>query len=354
MGFIDPYDGVDWAGDERHLAQLHTHQPRNAVQVHSADHDPAVDAEVVPVDDLGKNDLSPASGPDSLLRKYRYTGHTVFALTEHEYYVDREKYKQTPYEEMPDRLDRTMWPPAEWGADPDELGVLALQGAELRGSLDGTLQDVIALDAAVGHGRQEPMDRLLERIDAANGLAVLPHPSKYHDPSEYEAYVPVFEASDSLAGMEVFNANDRYPSRELWDRLLTHFGAERPVWAFAGDDYHGRARPSDGKRFNRSRVVALVPSLSKTAVREALSEGRSYVQFNGDGHAPFLDSVTVTDEAVTVDAPDAADIEWVAGGESVASGETVRLETVADRPYVRAEVRGDGDGVTLTQPFYVE
>ena len=362
MGFTHPYEAVEWAEHSRHLTQLHAHEPRNTIRADTNDHEPAIDVERVPIDDLGKNNLSPASRPEVLARKYRNAGYTVFALTEHEYYVDRTKHKDVPYEEMPNVLAETSWPPGEGDSDrskqrdfdPADRGMLALRGTELRGRFQGTLQDVISLDTDIGHGRQESMGALLERIAARDGIALLPHPSKYRDTVSVGDYRSLFESFDVLRGLEIFNAHDRYPSRTLWDRLLTELGAERPVWAVAGDDYHGRARPSDGKRFDRSRLVLLLPTLTREAVSDALRHGRSYVQYNGDAHAPFVESIQVTERAITVDAPAATRIEWIAAGETVTTGDNVEYERVADEPYVRAAIHGDGDALTCTQPFYVE
>ncbi|RKD88887.1 hypothetical protein ATJ93_3703 [Halopiger aswanensis] len=352
MEKFHPYDGLAWDEHAQHLAQFHTHEPRNTIREDTCIHEPSIDAETIPIDDLGKNNLSPASSPKTLLKKYRNVGYTVFSLTEHEYYVERSKYKDVPYEEMPERLEQTSWPWAKWDVDPAEFGVVALPGTELRASYHGSLHDVIGLDTDIGHGRQASITALLDRIADQDGLAILPHPSKYNDASDYEQYVPVFEAADVLLGMEIFNGNDRYPSRALWDRLLTHFGPDRPIWAFAGDDYHGRARPQDGKRFNRSRNVLLLSTHSKAAVREALTTGQFYVQHNGDHHAPFIHAIDVTDDAISVDAPDAVRIEWIADGEVVATGETIPNDRFVDRTYVRAEVHGDGRAVSCTQPFY--
>jgi len=353
MGIQSPYRSIEWADQAQHLTQLHVHEPRNQISDDSTVHEPSVDAELVPIDTIGKNNLSPASSPATLLRKYRHVGYTVFALTEHEYYVDREKHKDVAYEEMPDQLSQTSGPWSKWDVDPADHDVVALSGTELRGETDGTLHDLIGVDTDVGHGRQAPMAELLERIADQDGLAILPHPSKYTSPDEHDRYASLFEENDVLLGVEVFNANDRYPSRELWDQLLTEFGADRPVWAFAGDDYHGRSRPSDGKRFNRSRLVLLPTEHSKRAVTAALAEGRFYVQFNGDHHAPFVESIAVTDRTITVDAPAAERVVWIADGVDVASGAEISRSDVGDAAYVRAEIHGAGDAVSCTQPFYL-
>lgn len=354
MGFSHPYEEVDWSGDETHLTQLHTHEPRNMVRAESSDHDPAVDTERIPLDDLGKNSLSPAPDPSVLARKYRNAGYTVFALTEHEYYVDGEKYKTAAYDEFPERLSQTSWAWEERGSVPPELEMVALSGTELRATVAGTLHDVIGLDTEIGHGQGRSLTTLLDALAEEGGLAVLPHPSKYFDPEEYEMYCPAFDASENLLGLEIFNGHDRYPSRALWDRLLTHFGGERPIWAFAGDDYHGRARPRGQKRFDRSRMALLVGELSREAVREALAEGRSYVQYNADSHAPFIDAIEETDETITIRASNEQRIEWIGAGERVATGETVARSRISETPYVRAEIHGNGEALTCTQPFYLD
>ncbi|MFB6200483.1 MAG: hypothetical protein ABEI98_00540 [Halorhabdus sp.] len=237
---------------------------------------------------------------------------------------------------------------------PEQRDMVALRGTELRGRFQGTLQDVIGLDTEIGHGRQEPMGMLLDRIDARDGIAFLPHPSKYRDAVSVRDYRSLFDSYDVLRGLEIFNAHDRYPSRHLWDQLLTELGADRPVWAVAGDDYHARARPSNGKRFDRSRLVLLLPTLTREAVKDALRHGRSYVQYNGDSHAPFIEAVRTTERRITIDVPAANRIEWIAAGETVHTGDSVRYEHVADAPYVRATIYGDGEARTCTQPFYLE
>jgi hypothetical protein len=116
-------------------------------------------------------------------------------------------------------------------------------------------------------------------------------------------------------------------------------GADRPVWALGNDDYH--AKPRATPRFDRPRTVLLLDERSKPAVRSALREGRSYVQYDGegDGSAPEIERIDAGDGKVTVRTPDARRIEWVAGGERVHAGETITTDRVRGERY--------------TQPFFV-
>lgn len=353
MAVSHSYRGVDWTDVESHLAQFHLHEPRNRITATSSVHEPTVAKERLP-DGIKKNALSPASSPGTLVEKYRYTGYTVMALTEHEYYIDRTKRKDEPYSP---EFDVTSWPWTEWGVDPDELGMVPIRGAELRGyvpELERT-HDVLSLDTDVGHGKDRDLGAVIEEVGATGGLAYLAHPAKYVTPEEWELYRPHFEATDALLGVEVFNANDRYPAgRELWDRLLTHFGADRPIWAIANDDYHARPRKSNDRRFDRSRNVLLLPERSREAVRSALVNGQYYVQYNDQSMAPFIETIEDDGSTITIRAPDARAIEWIGAGETLATGSTVALGDLPAVEYVRAELHGAGEAVTCTQPFYLE
>ncbi|WP_243641419.1 hypothetical protein [Natrarchaeobius halalkaliphilus] len=337
------------------MAQFHVHEPRNELSADTARHEPDVALEGVPIDHIGKNDLSEASSPGVLIQKYRNAGYTVFSLTEHEYQVDGKKYKRVPYDEVDADLDKMSWPWSQWGVDADELGMVALQGGEIRGDVEGVekLHDIVSLDNDLGHGKDQSVETVLGEVEDRGGITFLAHPSKYTATEDWELYIPVLESSDALLGLEVFNGDDRAPSRELWDKLLTHFGSDRPIWASGGDDYHARARERYDKRFNRSRTVILVPELSKQNVTDALRDGKSYVQYNGDAQAPFIESIESTENSITITAPSAHEITWIADGEAVATGETVVSETLDDPAYVRAELSGRGGSITATQPFYL-
>ncbi|ELY41798.1 PHP domain-containing protein [Natronorubrum tibetense] len=346
MSVTSPYDDIDWNLTDHHRAQLHLHEPRNRIDSDSDAHEPAHDAV------LEETRPSPAT----VVEKYRNAGYTVLAVTEHEYYVDGTKHKGEPYF---DGLEETSWPWTRWGVDPDALGMAALEGAELRGSFGGLegLHDIVNLGTALGYGHEEPLETVATDVEERGGVTFLPHPGKYVDPADpddLESYVDLFARTAGLLGLEAFNARDRYPNcRAIWDELLCELGTERPIWAFANDDYHAKRRPAGAERFDRSRTVLVLEDCSPTSVLDALRAGRSYVQYDGDGEAPPIDRIDVDDDRIRIRAPAAESITWIADGASVDRGSETTAGDV-DASSIRAEVSAANGAVTCTQPFFLD
>lgn len=342
---INPYADVDWRTTDRCLSQFHLHEPRNWIDPESATHDPP--NEIADGGDGGR------SSPGDLIDKYQYAGYGALAVTEHEYYVDGTKHRGEPFFEG---LDTTSWPWSQWkhSGDPDDM--VPIQGAELRGTVNGIDErhDIVSLGTDLGHGRGRSLLEVATEIDERGGVSFLPHPGRYPQPEGLDAYVELFEAVDTLLGVEAFNARDRYPrSREIWDALLVEFGSRRPIWAFANDDYHARPRSPERERFDRSRTVLLLKERSPAGVIDALRTGRNYVQYDGDGVAPTIDSIAVDDRRVRVVSPEATSIRWIADGEPIGTGAGLTAEDVS-AGYVRAEAVGSGGSVSCTQPLYLE
>jgi len=271
MEFIDPYEEIDWSNVEHHLGQFHLHEPRNKLTNDTADHQPDVNVKSIPKN-INKNNISPKSSPKRLIEKYRRVGYTVLSITEHEYYVNGSEYSNDRFYE---KMKNTSWPWSDWGLTPENVGMIGLQGAELGGELEGLdeLHHLISLNNAFGHGRFDSLETVINEVSNRDGIAFLAHPGKYFQPEEWDQYKDLFENTDCLLGMEIFNGSDRYPGRGIWDKLLEHFGSERPIWATGGDDYHTRARETGEKRFNKSRTVLLLSELRKMAVVNALKKG---------------------------------------------------------------------------------
>lgn len=338
----NPYADVNWARATHCRSQFHLHEPRNRIDPTSTAHDPSAGSA-----------STARSTPGELVDKYQRAGYAAMAITEHEYYVDGTKFKGTP--ESPDD-EVTTWPWSQWDRETAESAMVPIQGAELRGTIRGVdrLHDIVSLGNGLAHGRERPLAAVAADVGERGGVTFLPHPGKYVDPDEIGPYVDLFAAAETLVGVEVFNANDRYPNcRAIWDALLGELGAERPVWALANDDYHARPRPADEERFDQSRTVLLLDEQSPAGVLAALRDGRSYVQYDGEGAAPTIQSVTVEDGRVHVAAPDAGTIRWIAGGETVAEGPEIALGEVPGR-YVRAEATAAGGAVSCTQPLYLD
>ncbi len=340
---VNPYADVDWGTVDRCLSQFHLHEPRNRIDPESTAHDPSGG-----IADGGDRERS---SPGDLIEKYRFAGYSALAVTEHEYYVDGTKHESEPFFEG---LDVTSWPWSQWGHREDD-DVIPIQGAELRGTVEGVDErhDIVSLGTDLGHGRGRSLLEVATDIDERGGVSFLPHPGRYPQPDCLAAYVELFERVDSALGVEAFNARDRYPGcREIWDALLVEFGSRRPIWAFANDDYHARPRSPGAERFDRSRTVLLLEERSPAGVIDALRAGRSYVQYDGDGVAPAIESIAVDDGRVRVRSPAATSIRWIADGEPVGTGASLSAGDVS-AGYVRAEAAGPGGSVSCTQPLYL-
>ncbi len=339
---VNPYGHVNWETTDQCLSQFHCHEPRNRIDPESAAHDPPGE-----IADGGDRERS---SPRDLINKYQFVGYSALAVTEHEYYVDGTKHKGDPFFE---ELDVTSWPWSQW--EHREGDMIPIQGAELRGTVEGIDErhDIVSLGTDLGHGRGQSLLQVATEIGDRGGVSFLPHPGRYPQPEGLEVYVELFEHVDTVLGVEAFNAQNRYPGcRDIWDELLVTFGSRRPIWAFANDDYHARPRSPEAERFDRSRTVLLLEERSPGSVIDALRAGRSYIQYNGDGIAPVIDSIAVNDGRVRVESPEATSIRWIADGTPVSTGTHLAVDGVSAE-YVRAEAVGSNGSVSCTQPLYL-
>ena len=313
----NPYTDVDWDTVEYHKAQLHAHSNYPETEGHGGQ-DP----------------------PETVIDDYHDAGYSVLALTGHEY-----------------NIEATTWPWTDWERDPAALGMVAIQGAELGGSEDGIGHDLLSYFSEMADTSDMSVDEVLDAIGERNGLAVFPHPSRYHDSGEW--YEPFFRHYPQLLGVEVVNAADRYPTgRDVWDDLQTRLGNDRAVWGFANDDYHGRAA---GYTFDRSRNLLLLDELTEATVRAAMIEGRFVYQYVMEGEArddpPTIAAIHHDADRgeLLVESPDADEIQWASVGDVVATGPRLSYrDTPGVGAYVRARVVSAAGSETGTQPFLLE
>lgn len=311
----NPYAGVDWDRVGRHAAQFHTHTDHPPTDGHAGS-DP----------------------PHAVVDAYRDAGYSVIVINEHEYNVTE-----------------TTWPWTEWGRDPDDLGVVGLEAAEL-GSPEGVDHEILSLDADLADTTGMSVHDALDAIGDRGGLAVFAHPGRYRDADEADWYLEYFESHPHALGLEVVNARDRYPGdRATWDAVLSALAPDRLVWGFANDDYHGEAH-ADAYGFDTSRNVLLLAELDRERVRDALVAGRFFYEHAAEGDvAPAFEAIR-HDPArgeLSVDVRGHDRIEWVSGGEVVATGPTLayRESGVDIENYARARAVTDAGSESGTQPF---
>jgi hypothetical protein len=311
----NPYAGVDWDRVERHAAQFHTHSNHPPTEGHGGS-DP----------------------PDAVVDAYVDAGYSVLAINEHEYNVSE-----------------TTWPWTEWGRDPEELGVVGLEAAEL-GAPGGVEHEILSLDADLADTTGMSVHDTLAAIGDRGGIAVFAHPGRYCDAGAADWYLEYFRAYPHALGLEVVNARDRHPGdRATWDAVLSALAPARLVWGFANDDYHGRAH-TDAYGFDTSRNVLPLGELGRESVREALGAGRFFYEHAVEGDAaPAFEAVRHDPDRgeLSVDVRGHDRIEWVAGGEVVATGPTLayRDPGVDIESYARARATTAAGSESGTQPF---
>ncbi|WP_248515808.1 hypothetical protein [Salinarchaeum laminariae] len=321
---LNPYEGVAWDAVEAHQAQLHAHTSHPLTEGHSGTDPPA-----------------------TVIDDYAEAGYSVLALTGHEY-----------------ATDGTTWPWNDWERSPDQIGMMAIQAAELGGSEDGLDRDLLSYFSQLADTAGMTVSDALTAIGERDGLAVFPHPGRY--PEDAAWYVDHFRTHPHLLGVEVVNAADRYPTdRDVWDALQGLLGNDRPVWGFANDDYHGRGA---GYSFDRSRNVLFLEDLSAAAVRQALVDGRFVYQHivegdqsGRDGSAreaalepPVIEAIEHDPDRgeLHVQARYWTEIQWASAGEIVATGPRLHYRDVDGiGEYVRARLVAESGSETGTQPF---
>lgn len=297
----NPYSEVDWDKYGRYKANLHTHTTVS----------------------------DGTATPGQMIRTYKNKGYSILAITDHDNRTG----------------NKTTWPWADYGVDPLNFNMVAVQGNEI------TRPHHIGSYFSDYGGGVFSSKKAIEGIGQREGVAVFFHPGRHllHRIGWYEKF---FRKYDHLAGIEVLNRGNRFPfDRKTWDRLLTRLMPERPVWGFANDDSHD-SRSQVGRDWN----VFLLPELSEAALKDAMINGRFYFSTRhtisgAEGYPPAINSISIDENngTITIDGYNYEDIRWISNGRVVQESRTLNYTEVRGS-YVRAVLKGKG-GETFTQPF---
>lgn len=334
---INAYEEINWSTTKYYKANLHTHTR------------------------VSDGDLRPHEAVD----QYYQTGYHILSLTDHIPSWDGNN---------PDNILTWPWTgfsgltsavqhDASWqDRDPDELGMLAVQGSEQseghhRGSYFTNISDPGG-----------DLHSSFQTITEQDGLAILFHPGQYwnlnnvYNPGQTyspEWYQDFFDRYDILVGLEVYNSGNKHPNdRVLWDEILMRMMPERPVWGYSNDDMH-----HDFQLFKNYQYM-LMDTLSEGELRNAMRRGQLFFSYEaagmGDALAPVIDSLTVCteNEIIEIHATDFHTIEWISGITGQGSSRESRIVSTGEKfhwgtffePYVRAVLIND-QGRTYTQPF---
>ncbi len=231
-------------------------------------------------------------------------------------------------------------------------------------------------------GKENDFEEPIRKIEKSGGVSHINHPTDwlkaYKDPDcakvekNVDFFADLLRRYKSCLGIEVLNMYDgpNRSDRILWDELLKKLipEGERTVWGFANSDAH-RVREID-----TAFMDFILPEFSQDNLRSAMENGNFFSiaryaknelgeDFVGVGPTPFVNEVTVDEEAntITIKGVNTDTIEWVADGEVIKSDRfdsdkeaisTINLADYADNIscYVRAQLKGRG-GICLTQAF---
>jgi hypothetical protein len=375
----NPYEHVDWQTFARYRADLHVHTLQS----------------------------DGCHLPGEVVRAFHDAGFSILSITDHDIVAPnfcplRDTATQaqidfgafatdrTPYPDPrpPTFPSETTWPWSSYGApSPAELGVLAIEGAELTCTYH---VNSFFNDFGVPTQQCPGLNEELLEVARRGGVAVLNHPDT-QQPPEWFAQLYREHSAEYFVGLEIVADNPRIADSyvTLWDQLLGELMPSRPIWGFGTSDMHMLTRT----RF--AFTVFVLDELTTENVKQAMRRGQFY-SVSGpkmlnlsrergqtrDGPAayagtyPDLRSITVDRDAgkVSIDATGYDEIVWISqpalrdsnANAPWPSGQIVQRGSVFDFAdgdamlrYVRAEViRHTSDGpvrlfinpFALTQP----
>jgi len=328
---LNPYANVDWEEYAHVLTNLHTH----------------TDAD----------DGHGAALPHEAIDLYHDAGYGILALTDHNMMTYPWTFSSIAanYEDRsPATLGMLDIPGNEYSRHHHFVGIFTEYEAPYTANVSATMRGVLN--------------------NSEEAIMFLAHPGRYWDIDKTYAlgemysprwYLDRFEefSPNELAGLEVFNTDNRYPfDTHLWDRLLAESMPERTIWAFSNDDFHG----GDASEIGWSKAYHLLENpMSKSEFRDSIVNGAFYVSHTREAGAtpPTIASIThnVRRKTISVEVEgDYDQIRWISGideermSKTVSTGDTFEYGHFEGN-YIRAAIVFDEGlrnfAITLTQPF---
>lgn len=333
--FMNPYEEVNWNATGYYDSNLHTHTT-----------------------------LSDGSyDPHQAIDMYHELDYHILALTDHDtHHHDAMPTALYPWTELNDiyfdirgkinpRYDLSYEERAneEWqNRDPQELGMLSIEGSELSaGHHIGSLMNNYA-------GANPNETESIKEVGNRDGLAMFFHPGRYDRDTDW--YVNFYETYPHVIGQEIYNQTDRYPmDRDKWDAILHQLMPDRPVWGFANDDTHAT------DHFGRNRNVFLIEDLSVENVRFAIQKGHLFLYIPeeiGDRPDLMIRDVNQLNGVLSLAIEgEYSEIQWITHnpetGESTifATGSELSIDNVPESASFVRPVIISKRGRTYIQPF---
>lgn len=246
-------------------------------------------------------------------------------------------------------------------------------------------------------GGTSDYERPLKGVEEAGGLSVINHPGEYTSAKnesnpelayneDYSYYIKKFTnlllKYHSCIGIDINSKTDNRTKndRKLWDILLKNCIPQgRSVFAIGSSDAHRlsaidsgwtvhlmpnltvddlRTSMETGAFFAGSRFIKNTKELAEigAAIGEDLGSEWS-VPTDAGIVQPKVTSISVSqaEDSITINTKNARLVRWIADGEQIATGSTIKLDDYSDKigSYVRAEIFGNG-GILYSQAFVLK
>lgn len=346
-----PYASVDWDTYGQYKADFHAHS--------------------------NESDGSPQ--PYETIEEHYKKGYDILALTDHNVCNTTWNRKDDPTGKDREYLTDQRLSEITYGTDRDNRGMVAIMNSDEQSVSD----HLNTFFTPFNNEQGATLESNIAKTQELGGICHINHPGRYtggsntsgtageeasNNPETIKKYTDLFMKYDAVVGMEIINKldGDSYSDRILWDNILKETMPEgRFVWGFSNDDTHSTA--ATGHSYN----MMLLPSNNPENVRESMENGTFYASAKvakregytitdlsviNDYQPPIITNIQVDndEDTITIDGEYYNQVEWIADGKVIATGNTIDLNDHEGEinSYVRAQLKGD-EGISFTQPFGV-
>ncbi len=346
-----PYASVDWDTYGQYKADFHAHS--------------------------NESDGSPQ--PYETIEEHYKKGYDILALTDHNVCNTTWNRKDDPTGKDREYLTDQRLSEITYGTDRDNRGMVAIMNSDEQSVSD----HLNTFFTPFNNEHGATLESNIAKTQELGGICHINHPGRYtggkntsgtageeasNNPETIKKYTDLFMKYDAVVGMEIINKldGDSYSDRILWDNILKETMPEgRFVWGFSNDDTHSTA--ATGHSYN----MMLLPSNNPENVRESMENGTFYASAKvakregytitdlsviNDYQPPIITNIQVDndEDKITIDGEYYNQVEWIADGKVIATGNTIDLNDHEGEinSYVRAQLKGD-EGISFTQPFGV-
>lgn len=346
-----PYASVDWDTYGQYKADFHAHS--------------------------NESDGSPQ--PYETIEEHYKKGYDILALTDHNVCNTTWNRKDDPTGKDREYLTDQRLSEITYGTDRDNRGMVAIMNSDEQSVSD----HLNTFFTPFNNEHGATLESNIAKTQELGGICHINHPGRYtggkntsgtageeasNNPETIKKYTDLFMKYDAVVGMEIINKldGDSYSDRILWDNILKETMPEgRFVWGFSNDDTHSTA--ATGHSYN----MMLLPSNNPENVRESMENGTFYASAKvakregytitdlsviNDYQPPIITNIQVDndEDTITIDGEYYNQVEWIADGKVIATGNTIDLNDHEGEinSYVRAQLKGD-EGISFTQPFGV-